>query len=93
MTYNKKKIFFIWFNLQFFISFIYLLLRASPGAHRGPRSTYTTATAAVSLQHNHNNTRSKPCLQPTPQLTETPAILQLKKKRIRREVLQFYSRI
>ena len=59
-----------WVTLFFFF---FCLFRAVPGECRSAwvRGRTGTGAAAASL-HHHSHTRSEPCLQPTPQPTETP---------------------
>ena len=49
----------------------FLFFRATPTAYRGSQARNQMGAAALSLLHSHN-TRSKPHLRPTPELTETP---------------------
>ena len=51
--------------------FSFLFFRATPTAYRGSQARSQMGAAALSLLHSHN-TRSKPHLRPTPELTETP---------------------
>ena len=46
--------------------------RAAPVAYGGSQAKGWIWAAASSLHHSHSNTRSKPRLQPTPQLTAIP---------------------
>ena len=48
-----------------------LLLRAPPVAYRSSLARGQMEAVAAGLHHSHNNARSKPSLQPTPQLTAT----------------------
>ena len=48
------------------------LYRAAPTAYGSSQARGQIGVAAVSLHHSHSNTRSKPRLQPTPQLMATP---------------------
>ena len=52
----------------FFVSFF----RISPTAYGSSQARVRTGAAAAGLHHSQSNARSKPCLQPTPQLTVTP---------------------
>ena len=54
----------------FFFSFSFCLFRAAPLAY-GSSQARGESAAAASLCHSHSNTRSEPCLRPTPQLTAT----------------------
>ena len=50
----------------------FFLFRAVPVAYRGSQARGVTGATAAGLRHSHSNAGSKPCLQPTPQLTATP---------------------
>ena len=57
--------------------FIYLFIvfcpfRAAPVAYRGSQARGLIGSVAASLCQSHSNARSKPHLQPTPQLIATP---------------------
>ena len=57
----------------FFLSFFFLLFfRAAPVAYGGSQARGPIRATAASLCYSHSNTRSKPHLQPTPQITATP---------------------
>ena len=43
------------------------LFRAAPVAYGSSWARGQIGAAAASLHHSHSNTRSEPCLQPTPQ--------------------------
>ena len=45
------------------------LFRAAPAAYGGSQARGRIGAVAAGLHHGHSSTRSKPCLQPTPQLT------------------------
>ena len=48
---------------------IYLFnVRAAPVAYGGSQARGRNGAIAAGLYHRHGNARSKPCLQPTPQL-------------------------
>ena len=55
-----------------FFPFIFFFLRVTPVAYGSSQARSQIRTATASLHHSHSNTRSKPCLQPTLQLTATP---------------------
>ena len=52
--------------------FFFCLLRAAPMAYGAFQARGQIGAVAASLHHRHSNARSKPCLQPTLQLTATP---------------------
>ena len=52
--------------------FFFLLFRASLAAYGSSQARGRIGAVASGLHHSHSNTGSKPCLQPTPQLTVTP---------------------
>ena len=66
---NKLRFGFLLLLLLFFFSFC--LFRATPEAYGGSQAKGRIGAAAASLHHGHSNAGSKPCLQPTPQLTAT----------------------
>ena len=47
------------------------LFRATPAAYGSSQAKGQTGASAAGLHHSHSNTRSRPCLRPTPQLTTT----------------------
>ena len=51
--------------------FSFLLFRVALAAYGSSQARGLIGAAAASLCHNHSNTGSKPCLQPSPQLTAT----------------------
>ena len=57
--------------LIFFLSFfcLFCLFRGAPAAHGGSQARGPIGATATGLCHSHNNTRSKPRLQPTQQPT------------------------
>ena len=61
-------------SFLFFFSFLFFLFlfRATPVAYASSRARSLIGVAAIRLHHSHNHVRSKPHLQPTPQLTATP---------------------
>ena len=64
----------VFFLLLFlFVLFCFILLfRATPVACVSSQPGVPIRATAASLHHSQKNTRSEPCLQPTPQLTATP---------------------
>ena len=52
----------------FVLSFVFCLYRAKYVAYGGTQVRDLIRTVAACLHHSYSNTRSKPCLQPTPQL-------------------------
>ena len=50
----------------------FLLVRVAPAAYGGSQARGQIGAVATGLCHRHSNARSKPCLQPTPQLTAMP---------------------
>ena len=54
------------------IHFVFCLFRAAPMAYGGSQVRGLIGAVANGLLKSHSNTRSEPCLQPTPQLTATP---------------------
>ena len=61
----------VYVNYYIFFS-VFSLFRAAPVAYGGSQAKGPNGTAAASLHHSHSNARSKPGLQPTPQLMATP---------------------
>ena len=51
--------------------FFFCLFRATPTAYRGSQTRGRIGAGAAGLHHSHSNTRSRPRLRPTPQLTAT----------------------
>ena len=66
----------IFFSLSliffFFVCVCVCIFRATPTAYGGSQARGLIGAAAASLGQSHSNTRSVPCLRPTPQLTTTP---------------------
>ena len=61
------------FNFFFcFFVFVFCLFRATLAAYEGSQTRDLIGATAASLHQSHSNARSKPRLQPTPQLTATP---------------------
>ena len=59
-------------NKILFYFIIFLLFRTTPTAYGSCQARGRIGAIAASLYHSHSNMESKPCLQPTPQLTEMP---------------------
>ena len=59
------------FTLRY-VPLFYYLFRAAHTAHGSSQVRGYIGAAATGLNHSHSNSGSKPCLQPTPQLRETP---------------------
>ena len=59
-----------YFIYLFILSFLFL--GPHPQHMEVPRLGVESGAVAAGLHHSHSHTRSKPRLQPTPQLTETP---------------------
>ena len=59
------------FEHTLFILFYFFIFRAAPAACGDSQARGPIRATAADLYHSHSNTRSEPCLQPTPQLTAT----------------------
>ena len=73
----KKKFYLFYFISFHFISFhfnflVFCPFRSAPEAHGGSQARGRIRATAAGLHHSHSNSRSKPHLPPTPQLTTTP---------------------
>ena len=87
--------------LFIFFGFLLLLLLlvvaiswAAPAAHGGSQARGPIGAVAASLHQSHSNAGSEPRLQPTPQLTATPGIVNpLSKGRDQTRNLMVPSRI
>ena len=66
-AFNMCLVFF--FLLLLFVCFSF---RAAPAAYGSSRARGRIRAVAASLHHSKNNSKSKTCLQPTPQLMATP---------------------
>ena len=62
----------IYLFIYLFIFVFLLFLWAAPSAYGGSQARGRIGAAAAGLHHSHSHTRSKPSLQPTPQLTTMP---------------------
>ena len=56
----------------FLFIFMYLFFRDAPMVYEGSQARGPIRAVAASLHHSHSNAGSKPHLQCTPRLTETP---------------------
>ena len=54
-----------------FLLLFFCLSRAAPAAYGRSQARGPIGAVAAGLHHSHSNSRSEPCLQPTPQLTAT----------------------
>ena len=52
--------------------FFFCHFRVAPVAYGGSKARGQIGAIATDLHHSHSKASSKPCLQPTPQLTATP---------------------
>ena len=69
----KFRLLFSKSNFCFCFYFVFLpFLGLLPSAHGGSQARGRIGAVAASLHQSHSNPGSKPCLQPTPQLTATP---------------------
>ena len=59
-------------GMSCFVLFVCLLFRAALEAYGGSQARGQVGATAAGLRQSHNNARSEPCLQPTPQLTTMP---------------------
>ena len=57
---------------SFFLSFCFVLFRATPMAYASSQARGPTGAAVAGLCHSHSNAGSEPHLQPTPQLMAMP---------------------
>ena len=56
---------------DFFFFSVFCLFWAASEAYGGSQARGLIGAVAAGLDHSHRHARSKPCLQPTPQLTAT----------------------
>ena len=56
----------------FFLFGLFASSRVNPAAYGSSQARGLIGAAPAGLHHSHNNARSKPRLQPTPQLMATP---------------------
>ena len=68
---TRKPMMAFYFTFYLFISFYFLLFRATPAAYEGSQARRPIGTRAVGLHHSRN-IRSKLRVRPTPQFTATP---------------------
>ena len=84
----SQFLFYTYFHLYYFLIFIYLiffffgLFRAVLLAYGGSQARGWIG-AVAGLYHSHSNARSKPCLQPAPELSATLDLNPLSKARDR----------
>ena len=57
--------------IYLFIYFLFFVFLAAPSAYGSSQARGRIGAVTVGLRHSHSNARSKPSLQPTPQLTAT----------------------
>ena len=75
---QKISIEYSFFNFQKKLSFkifffcLFVFFRAASAAYGSSQARRRIQAVAASLHHSHSNARSKPYLQPTPQLTAMP---------------------
>ena len=62
---------FIIITLFFIIFLPFFFFKATPAAYGSSQATGLIGAVAASLCHSHSNVGSKPCLQPTPEVTAT----------------------
>ena len=62
---------FLFYKLPFFF-WLFAFPRAAPMAYGCSEARGPIGAVDASLHQSHSNSRSKLCLQPTPQLTTTP---------------------
>ena len=67
-----QNIYNVGFFLFCFVLFCFCLFRAAPVAYGSSQARGQIGAIAASLHHSHSNARSKPHLQPTPQLRAMP---------------------
>ena len=63
---------FIYFLLKKIFFCLFVFSRAAPRAHGGSQAKGPIGAVAAGLCHSHSNSRPKPRLQTTPQLTAMP---------------------
>ena len=68
MLLSEKFYFFVF---VLFVCLFFVFSGAIPVEYVGSQARGLIRDAAAGLRHSHSNTRSKPSLQPTPQLTAT----------------------
>ena len=71
LTHHLKEVCFVMFCFVFLLCFVSAFSRDAPAAYGGPQATGLIGAVAASQHHRHSNARSKPRLQPTPQLMAT----------------------
>ena len=68
--YCSEEYFFIFYRLFFFFFALFAFSRPVPLAHGDSQARGLIGAVATGLHHSHNNARSEPRPQPTPQQTE-----------------------
>ena len=79
LAYISYFIFILFYLFIYFCLFVFFVVVvvivaiswAAPGAYGNSQARGRIGAVATSLRQSHSNTRSKTCLQPTPQLTAT----------------------
>ena len=66
---SGKKSFLHGIDMILFAFFFFFFFRVASIVYESSPARGQTEAAVVSLHHNHINAGSRPCLQPTPQLT------------------------
>ena len=71
---KRRMILGMFLKLMFLLSLslFFFFPRAASMAYGGSQARGSIRAIAAGLRQSHSNTRSKPCLRPTPQLTATP---------------------
>ena len=64
--------FFFFHTFKMFTFFFFVFFRAAPMEYGGSQARGPIRATATGLHQSHSNAGSKPCLQPTPQLTAKP---------------------
>ena len=72
IKWEKDSLFSNYFLFFFFFWGLFAISWSVPTAYGGSQTSGLIRAVAAGLHHSHSNAGSKPHLQPTPQLTETP---------------------
>ena len=72
LVLHSLGLFIYLFIFSFFFFLVFYVFRAVPTAYGVSQARGLIGAGAASLHHSHSNAGSKPCLQPTPQLTAAP---------------------
>ena len=62
----------MWGVHVFLFIYLFLLFRTEPAAYESSQARGQMGAEAAGGRHSHNNMRSEPPVQPTPQLMATP---------------------